>query len=153
MILRKTFVHIAAMSLLASCGGNDSTGDPVDDSSETTAEAEPMADAGPASDGGQPAAVAQCVACHTFDEAGPNGIGPNLWNVYNSPAASKPGFMYSTAMKESGFTWDDATLDTYLANPRTALPGGKMSFAGISDEAKRKEVITYLATLEPVAVE
>lgn len=153
MILRKSVMHVAALGLLASCSGNENAEDTATEASEAVSEPEPVADGTPAAAGGQPAAVAQCVACHTFEQDGPNGIGPNLWNVYDSPAASKPGFMYSTAMKDLGFTWDEPTLNTYLTNPRTALPGGKMSFAGINDEAKRKEVISYLATLKPAVTE
>ena len=56
-------------------------------------------------------------------------------------------FTYSEAMKGSGLTWDEATLDTYLTNPRGLVPGTKMAFAGIKDDAKRAEVIAYLKTL------
>jgi cytochrome c2 len=50
-------------------------------------------------------------------------------------------------MLASGLKWDDATLDKYLENPMGMVPGTKMSFGGLKDEAKRKEVIEYLKTL------
>jgi cytochrome c len=51
-------------------------------------------------------------------------------------------------MKNSGKVWDAATLDTYLANPRTVVPGTKMSFAGLPDATDRANVIAYLTTLK-----
>ena len=46
-----------------------------------------------------PPAVAQCKACHTMDKGGKNGVGPNLFGVVDRPAAARPGFAYSPAMK------------------------------------------------------
>ena len=51
-------------------------------------------------------------------------------------------------MKNAGLTWDDATLDEYLTAPMKKVPGTKMTFAGLSDPAARKEVIAYLKTLK-----
>ena len=51
-------------------------------------------------------------------------------------------------MKNANLTWDDATLDKYLTGPMKMVPGTKMTFAGLSDAAKRKEVIEYLKTLK-----
>ncbi len=63
------------------------------------------------------------------------------------PAGSIPGFHYSAANKNSGLTWDAATLDRYLTNPRKAIPGTLMSYPGLSDPKKRADLIAYLATL------
>lgn len=95
-----------------------------------------------------PAAFAQCRACHTAAKDGPNLIGPNLYGVAGQPAGKHAGYSYSTALTGAGLTWDDATLDKWLENPRQLVPGTKMSFAGLSDEAKRQEVIAYLKTLK-----
>jgi cytochrome c len=38
-----------------------------------------------------------------------------------------------------------AALDAYLKNPRTAVPGTKMIFAGIANAAERKALIAYMA--------
>ena len=94
-----------------------------------------------------PIAFAQCKACHSV-EPGKMGIGPSLAGVYGTKAAEIEGYQFSTAMQKSGLTWDDATLDTYLENPQKVVPGTKMSFFGLKDAAKRKDVIAYLKTLK-----
>lgn len=104
-----------------------------------------MASADPAA--GQ-AVAKKCATCHTFEEGGANKIGPNLWNIVGAPAAHLgDGFKYSDAMKGSGFTWDYATLDKYLADPKGTLPGNKMSFIGIKKPEDRANLIAYLRTL------
>jgi cytochrome c len=74
----------------------------------------------------------------------PHGLGPNLWGVAGTKAGDIKDYAFSPAMKASGLVWDEATLDKYLTNPRAAVSGTKMSFAGIADAAKRKELITWL---------
>lgn len=86
----------------------------------------------------------RCVACHTIEAGGANGIGPNLHNVVNRPVGSLAGFSYSGAMRAKGGVWDEATLDQYLEQPMKALPGTRMAFAGIIDAADRKSLILYL---------
>lgn len=94
-----------------------------------------------------PAGFNMCKACHSV-EKGKHGIGPSLAGVYGTKAGDIPGYEFSKPMKESGLKWNDATLDKYLADPRGTVPGTKMSFAGLKDETKRKEVIAYLKTLK-----
>lgn len=86
----------------------------------------------------------RCVACHTIDKGGRNGIGPNLHGIVGRAVASHPGFSYSGAMKAKGGVWDEAALDTYLAEPMKALPGTRMAFAGVIDAADRQALILYL---------
>lgn len=112
-----------------------------------TAEA-PKADAAPApavAAAAQPAAFAVCKACHAV-EAGKNGVGPSLAGVFGRKAGIVAGFAYSPAMKNSGLTWDEATLDKYLAAPTRVVPGGKMPL-GAPAPAARKAVIEYLKTI------
>ncbi len=47
----------------------------------------------------------------------------------------------------SSKVWDEATLDTYLTDPRKVVPGTKMVFTGIKAEEDRQNVIAYLKTL------
>ncbi|MGO9392588.1 c-type cytochrome [Rhodoblastus sp.] len=89
----------------------------------------------------------KCAVCHTA-VAGKNGLGPSLFGVVGRPSASAPGFNYSDAMKGAGKTWDDATLDAYLADPKAVVPGNKMAFAGLPKPEDRANVIAYLATLK-----
>ena len=84
-----------------------------------------------------------CAVCHTL-EIGKNKIGPSLANVVDRKAGSVPGFAYSAANKNSGDTWDEQTLDTYLTDPKKFMPGTKMVFAGLKNPEDRKALIEYL---------
>jgi len=97
----------------------------------------------------------KCAACHSFDEGGKNKIGPPLWGIMNKTAGQAEKFKYSATMKafgESGGTWDYATLDGFLANPKGLVPKTKMSFAGLKKEKDRAAILAYMRTLaaEPV---
>jgi cytochrome c len=131
----KKFTALAALVLLSACGSK-----PAD---ETTTESS-VTGTETASADARPAAWGQCAACHTIAKDAPNGLGPNLWGVAGTKAGDIKGYEFSPAMKASGLVWDEATLDRYLTNPRAAVPGTKMSFAGIADATKRKELITWL---------
>jgi cytochrome c2 len=94
----------------------------------------------------EPASFAQCKACHSV-EPGKNGIGPSLAGIFGDRAATVPGFEFSDAMKSSGLTWNQATLDRYLTDPKGVVPGTKMAFGGVKDAAKRQEIINYLKAI------
>ena len=94
-----------------------------------------------------PAAFSPCLACHTV-EARRNGFGPSLAGVAGRKAASLPDYAYSDALRQSGLSWDAATLDRWLTSPQKLVPGTRMPFMGIADAARRQEVVTYLLTLE-----
>ena len=87
---------------------------------------------------------ARCRSCHTITEGGPNMTGPNLYGVFGRQAGSQPGFNYSKPLKSAGFLWDAERLDHWLENPRTFLPGNKMSFPGLPDETDRRDLIAWL---------
>ena len=88
-----------------------------------------------------------CKTCHAI-EAGVNKIGPSLHGVVGRKAGIIPGFVYSTANKNSGITWTEDKLFQYLENPQRVVPGTKMTFAGWpTDPQKRADVIAYLDTL------
>jgi cytochrome c len=95
--------------------------------------------------------AAKCKACHSFDNGGPNRVGPNQWGIYGSHFAHKSDYSYSSALAEkaaSGAKWDDAALDGFLASPRDYLPGNKMQFNGIKNPAERADLIAWLKTLK-----
>jgi cytochrome c len=50
-------------------------------------------------------------------------------------------------MKKKAVTWDDATLDKYLKDPRAFAPGTKMTFAGLRKPEERRQVIAFLKSL------
>ena len=70
--------------------------------------------------------------------------GPNLYGVFGRAAGSDAKFSYSHAMRTAGFTWDADKLDHWLQNPRTFLPGNKMTYPGLPDAADRRDVIAFL---------
>lgn len=88
---------------------------------------------------------AKCVACHTINQGGANGIGPNLWGVVGEPVGTgHAGFPFSDALKGKGGSWDFATLDAWLKSPREFAPGTKMTFAGLSKVEDRANLIAYM---------
>jgi cytochrome c len=88
----------------------------------------------------------QCGICHAV-AAGQNRIGPTLFGVVGRPAGSVPGFNYTADHKKLGVTWDAATLDKYLTNPRAMVPDTSMVYAGLKDNAERADLVAYLETL------
>jgi cytochrome c len=87
----------------------------------------------------------KCTACHTINQGGPNGIGPNLYATVGEPIAKgKNGFAFSDALKSVGGTWTFEALDAWLTSPRKFANGTKMTFAGLSDPQDRADVILYL---------
>jgi cytochrome c len=90
-----------------------------------------------------PASFARCAVCHNVAKGAPNKLGPNLFGTYGHKMG-QGGFAFSDAVKKSNLTLDDKTLDRWLENPRALVPGNRMSFPGLKDPAKRKEIIDYL---------
>jgi cytochrome c len=89
----------------------------------------------------------KCKSCHTVDEGGKNGVGPNLWDVVDRAKGGADGFKYSDAMTGMGGNWTYAELDHFLASPKAFVKGTKMSFAGLKKAGDRAEVILYLRSL------
>jgi cytochrome c len=83
----------------------------------------------------------RCQACHAlqYDRAGPRHCG-----LIGRRAGSVPGFEYSPAMKHSKLTWDETSLDRFLANPPVVVPGTTMTYAGVADPQERADLIIYL---------
>jgi cytochrome c len=90
-----------------------------------------------------------CTACHTFNEGGKAGVGPNLYNVVGGPHAHMQGFDYSAALKSKSGPWTFDELNEWLRLPSAYAPGTRMSFAGIKNDQERADVIDYLRTLSP----
>jgi len=86
----------------------------------------------------------KCLACHAVGEGAQIKVGPVLNGLIGRPAGSYPGYNYTEANKNSKLVWDEATLANYLKNPRAAIPGTKMLFAGLPRESEIADVIAYL---------
>lgn len=87
-----------------------------------------------------------CAACHS-DKAGVTRLGPSLSGIFGKPAAQAKGFRYSPALAKAKLRWDRKTLDAFIANPKTVVPGNRMSYPGVSDPAKRAAIIDYMQSL------
>jgi len=87
----------------------------------------------------------KCRACHAIGAGAKNLVGPQLNGIIGRKAGTVEGFPYSDANKNSGVTWDEATFLKYIKDPKAAMPGNKMAFAGIKDEADAKDLYAYLA--------
>jgi cytochrome c len=83
----------------------------------------------------------RCVACHAlaYDRVGPRHCG-----LFGRLAGSVPGFAYSPAMKSSKITWDEKTLERFLAKPLEAVPRTTMTYDGVPDAKDRADLIAYL---------
>lgn len=85
----------------------------------------------------------RCALCHTANKGGEDKLGPNLFGVFGHKAG-EGSFAFSDALINSGLTLDEATMHAWLENPRKLVPGNRMSFPGLKDQAKRQEIIDYL---------
>ena len=79
----------------------------------------------------------KCKVCHQVGEGAKNFVGPELNGLIGRKTGAVPDYNYSDANKDSGITWDEATLKEYLANPKAKIPGTKMIFAGLPKETDR----------------
>jgi cytochrome c len=86
-----------------------------------------------------------CVACHSER---PDALGPSLKGVVSRKAGAREDFRYSGPMKRAGFTWDEANLREYLADPQAKVRGNRMPFSGLSNPKDIDDVVAYLATLK-----
>jgi cytochrome c len=86
----------------------------------------------------------KCKACHQIGEGAKNAVGPVLNGVVGRKAGTVEGYNYSDANKGSGITWDEATLKEYLKNPKAKVPGTKMIFPGLPNDADIDNVVAYL---------
>lgn len=94
----------------------------------------------------------QCQACHSLTREPEGKIGPPLAGVVGRKAASAPGFAgYTKALQGAGLTWDEATLDRWLTQPSTLVPGTAMVFVGLPKPEDRQAIVAYLkkATAAP----
>ncbi len=90
--------------------------------------------------------AALCKSCHTFEEGGANGAGPNLWNVVGRQVASVSGFNYTSALQEAGGVWSYDRLDAYLKNSQDYVPGTAMT-QRFSRDNQRADFLAYLSSL------
>jgi cytochrome c len=86
----------------------------------------------------------RCASCHTINQGGADGIGPNLYGVVGAVHGHRAGYAYSSVIAEMAGPWDFDALNEWLRRPSAYAPGTKMSFAGLSDPLDRAAVILYM---------
>jgi cytochrome c len=91
------------------------------------------------------AVFAKCMACHSIEQGGANGIGPDLYGVIGTPIGKHAaGYAYSNVIANHGGSRDYENLFEWLRSPKSFAPGTKMSFAGLSSPEDRANMIAYL---------
>ena len=102
-------------------------------------------DAAPAQDSAAGKAVfGKCQACHAVGTGAKNKLGPELNGLAGRKAGAVAGYQYSPALKTSGFAWDQASFAAFMQDPKTKVPGNKMAFAGMKDQAEIASLWAYL---------
>ena len=91
----------------------------------------------------------KCHVCHNIGEGAKNMVGPVLNGVVGRKSGTVEGYNYSDANKNSGITWDEATLTKYLKSPKAEVPGTKMAFPGLPRDDDIANVIAYLKQFGP----
>lgn len=89
-----------------------------------------------------------CRTCHSF-KPNDNRLGPTLHGIVGRKSGTLEGFQFSSAMKSAGITWDESSLDKFIANPDQVVHGNAMKpFGGIADASERNKIVEYLKTLK-----
>ncbi|MET0321987.1 MAG: c-type cytochrome [Duganella sp.] len=87
----------------------------------------------------------RCTDCHALDT---DETGPRHRGVFGRRAGSLPGYDYSRALRRSAITWDAGSLDRWLSDPESFIPGQNMDVR-LTRAADRAAVIAYLQSLSP----
>lgn len=117
---------------VADAGGGDAAPVPI-------AALLPKADAAKGAD-----VFKKCAACHTINQGGAAGVGPNLYGVLGDAVGQGRGFAFSSALSGIGGKWDFDKINAWLTSPRKFADGTKMTFAGLSNAQDRANVILYI---------
>ena len=90
-----------------------------------------------------------CKACHTAEQGGKAGQGPNLFGIVGAKHAHMEGFKYSKAMlAKHDIQWTEEELNEFLYHPKVHIKDTAMNYAGIKNNKQRGDVIAYLKTLK-----
>ena len=85
----------------------------------------------------------KCKACHSVDD---NSTGPRHKGVFGRRAGTVSDYRYSLALEDQDFTWNEQTLDAWLADPSAVVTGNLMGMS-VQSAQDRLDLIAYLKTL------
>lgn len=88
--------------------------------------------------------TSKCALCHSIGKNVADAAGPNLFGVTGRVPASRSGFAYSSSMRQLRESWSRTSLDRFLFDPQTMVPGTYMAFTGVKRSADRQSLICYL---------
>jgi cytochrome c len=89
----------------------------------------------------------RCAVCHSKKEGEKLAYGPHLAGIYGREVGSTGWFRQSNALTEAGFRWDEAKLDSFLQDPKKAIPGVKTHVV-VRFKRSRTALIAYLKSLK-----
>jgi len=52
------------------------------------------------------------------------------------------------ALAKAGFVWDARSLERWIADPESVVPGQRMGFR-VNDASERADIVAFLLTLKP----
>jgi cytochrome c len=86
----------------------------------------------------------KCTPCHDVGPTAKNKVGPILNGLDGRHSGTVAGYNYTEANKNSGITWNEASFLEYIKDPKAKIPGTKMVFAGIKNEAEAKNLWAFI---------
>ena len=92
---------------------------------------------------GRDAFEKRCTGCHNLDKI---KVGPPLRGIYGRTAGKDPHFPYSEAMQSTSVIWGESTLDRWLTDTDSLIPGNDMAFR-LNNSTDRANIIAYLRQL------
>ena len=95
-------------------------------------------------DAGQVAFNTHCRNCHSM-KPDDHRLGPSLHGIFGAPAGQAKGFANYSGGLTSSITWDEATLDKFITDPKSLASNTTMTpFGGVQEPEQRKLIIDYL---------
>jgi cytochrome c len=82
----------------------------------------------------------RCTGCHALTQ---NREGPRLQGVYGRTSGVVAAFGYSAALRQAHIVWNDLSLERWLADPDTFVPGNNMEFH-VAKLQERRDLIAFL---------